>query len=91
MAKTIVFPGMGVPSGSLAVGEGSVDIAVVASAMGSSVAVLTAVAAMFASIYRRGLNEGRVTEILSRLTAIAADHEARLRVLECTRSGGDSC
>jgi hypothetical protein len=63
-----------------------VDAAVLASAIGSSVAVLTAVAAMFASIYKRGLNEGRVTEILSRLTTEAADHEARLRALESART-----
>jgi hypothetical protein len=61
--------------------------AAIVTMLGSCVAVLTAAAAMLASVYRRGQHEGRVTEILSRLTAIAADHEARLRALESRAPG----
>jgi hypothetical protein len=60
---------------------------VAASVVASGVAVFTAVAAMFAAVYKRGQHEGRLAEILSRLTAMAADHEARLRVLESHRCG----
>jgi hypothetical protein len=56
--------------------------AVIASIAASCVAVLVAVAAIFTAFYKRGINEGRQTEILSQLAALGADHEARLRVLE---------
>jgi hypothetical protein len=60
---------------------------VAASVAASCVAVFTAMAAMFAAVYKRGQHEGRVTEILSRLTAMAADHEIRLRILESHQCG----
>jgi hypothetical protein len=66
---------------------GIMNAAVVASVVASCVAVFTAVAAMFAAVYKRGQHEGRVAEILSRLTAMAADHEARLRILESRQCG----
>jgi hypothetical protein len=50
--------------------------------IGSMVAVFVAFAALLAALYRRGQNEGRMTEILSHLTAMGHDHEARLRALE---------
>jgi hypothetical protein len=52
------------------------------SAMSSVVAVLVAVCALFAALYKRGQSEGRQTEIMSQLAALGADHEARLRALE---------
>src|SRR5262249_2354034 len=64
--------------------------AAIVTMLSSSVAVLTAAAAMLASAYKRGQHEGRVTEILSRLAAIAADHETRLRALESRAPGYES-
>lgn len=58
------------------------DATVVAAVAASCVAVLTAMAAMFAAVYKRGQHDGRVTEILSRLAVMAGDHEIRLRILE---------
>ena len=55
---------------------------VVAALFGSGLALLTAVTSTVALLYKRGANEGRITEILSQLTAMGADHEARLRALE---------
>ena len=52
------------------------------SVMSSVVAVLVAVCALFAALYKRGMNEGRQTEIMSQLTALGTDHEARIRTLE---------
>jgi hypothetical protein len=67
-----------------------VDAAVVASAIASCVAVLTAAAAMIAAAYQRGQHEGRVREILSRLTALGADHEMRLRALKAKYCANDT-
>ena len=50
--------------------------------IGSMVAVVVAIAALLAALYKRGQNEGRMTEILSQLTTMAQDHETRLRTLE---------
>jgi hypothetical protein len=60
---------------------------VASSVAASCVAVFAAMAALFAAVYERDQHEGRVTEILSRLTAMAADHEIRLRVLESHQCG----
>lgn len=48
----------------------------------SAVAVLVAVCALFAALFKRGQSEGRQTEILSQLAALGSDHETRLRTLE---------
>lgn len=45
-------------------------------------AVITLMAGFIVSLFRRGLNEGRLTEILSTLQTIASDHESRIRTLE---------
>jgi hypothetical protein len=58
------------------------NAAIIASIAASCVAILVAVAAIFTAMFRRGINEGRQTEIMSQLTALGADHEARLRALE---------
>jgi hypothetical protein len=52
--------------------------------------MVTAVITMVATAYKRGQHEGRVTEILSRLAALGADHEARLRALESQRCTPDT-
>jgi hypothetical protein len=43
---------------------------------------VVAVGGLLAALFRRGMNEGRLTEILSTLQTIVSDHEARIRVLE---------
>lgn len=58
------------------------------SALASLAALLVAVAAIFTAVYKRGQNEGRLTEILSHLTQMGTDHEARLRALEQARTTG---
>jgi len=55
--------------------------------IGSMAAVLVAFTALLAALYRRGQNEGRLTEILSQLTAMTHDHETRLRALEKLKAG----
>lgn len=59
---------------------------VLLSALGSIASLLVAVAAIFTAVYKRGQQEGRVTEILSQLTTMMADHETRLRTLEKARA-----
>lgn len=58
------------------------NVLAIVSIIGSMMAVAVSVAGLLAAIFKRGENEGRLTEILSQLTAMTADHEARLRALE---------
>lgn len=53
----------------------------------AALALFVAVASSVTTVYKRGQNEGRLTEILSQLTTMNADHEARLRTLERTSKG----
>ncbi len=46
------------------------------------VALIVACAALLAAIYRRGRRDGKIDEVLERLTGIGEDHEVRLRDLE---------
>lgn len=48
----------------------------------SMFSVAVAVAGLLAALFKRGINEGRLTEILSNLQSIVHDHEMRLRELE---------
>jgi hypothetical protein len=59
-----------------------------AAVISAAIALLVAVASSVTILYKRGQNEGRLTEILSQLTTMSADHEARLRVLERTSTTG---
>ena len=62
--------------------EGEMSSVLVATLITSMVAVVVAVAGLLAAIFRRGQNEGRLTEILSELRRITSDHESRIRILE---------
>lgn len=59
-----------------------------AAVLSAAIALLVAVTSSVTTLYKRGQNEGRLTEILSQLTMMSADHEARLRVLERTSTTG---
>lgn len=48
----------------------------------ASIAVLVAIGGLLVGLFKRGVNEGRLTEILSTLQKIDSDHEIRIRVLE---------
>lgn len=54
----------------------------IATSVGEVFTMLIAVGGLVTAIWRRGQNEGRITEILSHLETMTADHESRLRVLE---------
>jgi hypothetical protein len=62
-----------------------VNVTIVATLVMACVAMIVAVTSALIGVYKRGQNEGRLTEILSQLTAMSADHEARLRTLEKSR------
>ena len=59
-----------------------------AAVLSAAIALLVAVTSSVTTLYKRGQNEGRLTEILSQLTTMSADHESRLRALERTFSKG---
>lgn len=54
----------------------------VATSIGELFTMIVAVGGLITAIWRRGQNEGRITEILSHLEVAQADHEARIRTLE---------
>lgn len=54
----------------------------IATSVGEVFTMLIAVGGLVTAIWRRGQNEGRITEILSHLETMTADHESRLRALE---------
>lgn len=58
-----------------------------AALIAACVAVVVAVAGLFAALYKRGLAEGRLMEILSQLAKIDQDHETRIRALEAHTRG----
>lgn len=60
----------------------------VVTVIASMVTVLIAVAGLLVALFRRGINEGRLAEILSNLQSLTTDHEARIRVLEAHRASG---
>jgi hypothetical protein len=49
---------------------------------GSVIAMVTCVLAIAGLVYKAGRREGKLDEVLERLTDIADDHEDRLRALE---------
>ena len=55
---------------------------VIATGIGELVTMMVAVGGLLTAIWKRGKNEGRLTEILSHMETMSADHEARIRVLE---------
>ena len=54
----------------------------IATSIGELFTMIVAVGGLLTAIWKRGQNEGRITEILSHLEVAQADHEARIRALE---------
>jgi hypothetical protein len=56
---------------------------------GVAVALLAVLLSAAAMLVRGARRDGRVDEVLERLTGLAEDHEARLRVVEDRRAARD--